>query len=96
MHLTNGFNFTHQLDLLVSNAGRSQRASWHNIELEVDKDMFELNVFSLINLNRLAIRHFYKNGNVGALAITSSIAGIMGAPDCASYTGAKHALHVRF
>lgn len=57
--------------------------------------MFDLNVFSLINLNRIAVRHFYDSGNVGSLAITSSIAGLIGAPNCASYTGAKHALHVR-
>jgi len=85
-----------KLDLLISNAGRSQRASWQNIETDVDKNMFELNVFSLINLNRIAVRHFFKTGNVGGLAITSSIAGVIGAPDCASYTGAKHALHGYF
>ncbi|XP_037042364.1 dehydrogenase/reductase SDR family member 7-like [Bradysia coprophila] len=85
-----------KLDLLISNAGRSQRARWQSIELEVDKSMFDLNVFSLINLNRIAVRYFSKTGNVGGLAITSSIAGIIGAPDCGSYTGAKHALHGYF
>ncbi|KAG4070076.1 hypothetical protein HA402_013736 [Bradysia odoriphaga] len=85
-----------KLDLLISNAGRSQRARWQNIELEVDKSMFDLNVFSLINLNRIAVRYFSKTGNIGGLAVTSSIAGIIGAPDCASYTGAKHALHGYF
>lgn len=58
--------------------------------------MFELNVFSLINLNRIAVRYFSQPGNMGSLAVTSSIAGIIGAPDCGSYTGAKHALHVSF
>lgn len=57
--------------------------------------MFELNVFSLVNLNRIAIRYFSERGNVGGLAVTSSIAGVIGAPDSGSYTGAKHALHVR-
>lgn len=62
--------------------------------MDVDKSMFDLNVFSLINLNRIAVRYFYNTGNAGGLAITSSLAGIIGAPDCGSYTGAKHALHV--
>jgi len=64
--------------------------------VEVDKSMFDLNVFSLINLNRIAVRYFSQSGNIGGLAITSSIAGIIGAPDCGSYTGAKHALHGYF
>lgn len=62
--------------------------------MEVDKNMFDLNVFSLINLNRIAVRYFTKTGNAGGLAVTSSIAGIIGAPDSGSYTGSKHALHV--
>ncbi|KAJ6649921.1 Dehydrogenase/reductase SDR family member 7 [Pseudolycoriella hygida] len=85
-----------KLDLLISNAGRSQRARWQNIEIEVDRNMFDLNVFSLINLNRIAVRYFFKSKNAGGLAITSSIAGVIGAPVCGSYTGAKHALHGYF
>ncbi|KAG4070073.1 hypothetical protein HA402_013733 [Bradysia odoriphaga] len=85
-----------KLDLLISNAGRAQRARWQNIELEVDKSLFDLNVFSLINLNRIAVRYFSKTGNIGGLAVTSSIAGKFGAPECGSYTGSKHALHGYF
>jgi len=84
-----------KLDVLVSNAGRSQRALWHEIEPEVDKQLFELNVFSLINMNRLVLRHFFEAGE-GHLAVMSSIAGKIGAPNSGSYTASKFALHGYF
>jgi len=84
-----------KLDVLISNAGRSQRANWQEIELQVDKDLFELNVFSLLSLNRIVVKHFLKVGK-GQLAVTSSIAGKVGAPGSGSYTGSKHALHGYF
>ncbi|CAL8095442.1 unnamed protein product [Orchesella dallaii] len=84
-----------RLDVLISNAGRSQRASWVDIELEVDKNLFDLNVFSLLNLNRIVLRYFLDN-NKGQLAVTSSVAGKIGAPFSGSYTGSKFALHGYF
>ncbi|XP_055858469.1 dehydrogenase/reductase SDR family member 7 [Episyrphus balteatus] len=85
------------LDILVNNAGRSQRASWESIDIEVDREMFELNVFSVINLSRLVLRYFMeaKKGQ-GHLAVTSSGAGITAVPFSGSYLGAKHALHGYF
>lgn len=47
-----------QLDVLVCNSGRSQRAKWVNIEPEVDKALFDVNVFSLVSLARIAVRYF--------------------------------------
>jgi len=85
-----------KLDLLISNAGRSQKASWQSIELEVDRSIFDLNVFSIISLNRIVVRYFYESGNKGRLAVTSSIAGVIGTSNGGSYTGSKHALHGYF
>jgi len=84
-----------KLDVLVSNAGRSQRAKWDEIETEVDKQLFDLNVFSLVNLNRIVLRYFFKVGG-GQLDVTSSIAGKIGAPNSGSYTASKFALHGYF
>ena len=86
-------NFYFQLDILMNNAGRSQRASWETIETAVDRQIFELNVFSVISLSRLALEHFLEQGS-GHLAVTSSIAGVLGVPFSGSYTGSKHAIHV--
>jgi dehydrogenase/reductase SDR family member 7 len=82
------------LDILVNNAGRSQRAEWNKIDINVDRELFELDVFSVIHLSRLAVTYFEQNSIKGQLAVTSSTAGLIGAPNSGSYTGAKHALHV--
>lgn len=82
-----------QLDILVNNAGRSQRAKWENIDIAVDKEMFDLNVFSILSLSRLAVKYFLKIGG-GQIVINSSLAGILSAPMSATYCGTKHTLHV--
>lgn len=82
-----------QLDVLVNNAGRSQRANWEDIDLAVDKEMFDLNVFSILSLSRIALHYFMKQ-NKGHIVVTSSLTGVTPIPYSASYTGAKHAIHV--
>lgn len=81
------------LDILVNNAGRSQRASFEEIDLSVDRELFELDVFSIVNLTRIYVRHCKGRGHV---AVTSSSVGLISVPNSASYTAAKHAIHVRF
>jgi short-subunit dehydrogenase len=81
---------------LVNNAGRSQRAEWNKIDINVDRELFELDVFSAINLSRIAVTYFEQNKINGHVAVTSSTAGFIGAPNSGSYTGAKHAIHVIF
>ena len=41
-----------RLDILINNAGRSQRGRWEHINIDVDLDLFNLNVFSVVNLTR--------------------------------------------
>ncbi|XP_013777266.1 dehydrogenase/reductase SDR family member 7-like [Limulus polyphemus] len=84
-----------KIDILVNNAGRTQRAMFVDIELEVDRQMFELNVLSSVSLSRIVLRHFIEQG-AGHFVITSSGAGKFGAPNSASYTASKHALHGYF
>lgn len=81
-----------EIDILVQNAGRSQRALFEEIDLSVDRDLFELDVFSIVNLTRIYVRHCKGLGHV---AVTSSSAGMISVPNSASYTAAKHAIHVR-
>ncbi|GAB0088568.1 dehydrogenase/reductase SDR family member 7 [Sergentomyia squamirostris] len=85
-----------RLDILVNNAGRSQRANWEDIAIKVDQDLFQLDVFSVVNLSRIAVRYF-KGANVrGHIAVTSSTAGLIPVPNSASYTGAKYSIHGYF
>ena len=77
----------------MNNAGRSQRAYWEATDIRVDKDLFELNVFSLVNLTRAVLKHFFANGG-GQIGVVSSVAGKVGVPNSGAYTGSKHALQV--
>uniref|UniRef100_T1J5Y3 Ketoreductase domain-containing protein n=1 Tax=Strigamia maritima TaxID=126957 RepID=T1J5Y3_STRMM len=81
-----------QVDILVNNAGRTQRARWEKIDLDVDRQLFELNVFGIINLTRCLLPSFLSKKK-GHIVTMSSLAGKMGVPGSASYTGSKHALH---
>lgn len=84
-----------KLDILVNNAGRSQRADWEDIELGVDREMFDLNVFGVVALSRIVVRYFQKKKE-GHIVVTSSLAGVRAVPFSGSYTGAKHAIHGYF
>jgi len=84
-----------KIDVLVLNAGRSQRARWEHTDIQVDRDLFELNVFSVINLTRVVLPHMLSRKN-GYIGVMSSSAGKAGVPYSGSYTGSKHALHGYF
>lgn len=86
-----------KLNILVNNAGRSQRANWEDIDVQVDRDLFELDVFSVLHLSRLVVHYYMEQaGGKGHLACTSSVAGLTIVPYSASYCGAKHALNSYF
>jgi len=84
-----------KLDILVNNAGRSQRAPFEKVDIQVDRDLFELNVFSQVALSTVVLHHFMERKQ-GHFAVTSSIAGKIGVPDSRSYTASKHAMHGYF
>ncbi|XP_015437742.1 PREDICTED: dehydrogenase/reductase SDR family member 7 [Dufourea novaeangliae] len=84
-----------KLDILVNNAGRSQRALWEQIDLAVDKQMFDLNVFSQVALSRLVGKYFFQVGE-GHFVVTSSAAGVGATAFSATYCATKYALHGYF
>jgi dehydrogenase/reductase SDR family protein 7 len=73
-----------QIDILVNNAGRSQRAFVVDTELEVDRQMIELNVISQISLTKCVLPHMIQRRS-GHVVITSSVAGKTGVPFSATY-----------
>ncbi|CAN7975500.1 unnamed protein product, partial [Ixodes persulcatus] len=81
-----------KLDILVNNAGRSQRAAFEEIPLEVDREMLDVNLLGPVCLTRTVVKYFKAKGQYGHIVVTSSVAGKIGAPFSATYTGSKHAL----
>lgn len=83
------------IDILVHNAGRSQRAKWQDIPIEIDNEMFDLDVFSGLNLSRIYVNYLLATDKKGHIAVTSSLAGLMPFSGSGSYIGAKYAIHVK-
>ncbi|XP_046567150.1 dehydrogenase/reductase SDR family member 7-like [Haliotis rubra] len=81
-----------QIDCLVNNAGRSQRALWMKTSLEVDKECLELNTLGPLSLTKLVLPQMVQRKQ-GQVVVVTSIAGKFGAPGIGSYCGSKHALH---
>ncbi|XP_064605680.1 dehydrogenase/reductase SDR family member 7-like [Liolophura sinensis] len=81
-----------QIDVLVNNAGRTQRAVWEETDLEVDRDMLDLNVLGVLSLTKAVLPHMI-NTSGGHVVVMSSVAGKVGVPMSGSYCGAKFALH---
>lgn len=80
-----------QIDILINNAGRSQRAQFEKTDLKVDREMLEINVLSVLSLTKAVLPHMLERKE-GHIVNMSSLAGVMGVPLSGSYSGAKHAL----
>jgi dehydrogenase/reductase SDR family protein 7 len=83
------------IDILVLNAGRSQRALAINTHINDTRSLFELNVMAYISLTRLVVPSFLKRGS-GDIVVVSSIAGKVTTPVSSSYAATKHALQGYF
>lgn len=81
------------LDILINNAGRAAVSQFDETETEVDRAVFEVNVFAPINLTRVVVRDWYNNQRKGHIVVTSSIAGKQSAPMNSTYCATKHSLH---
>jgi len=75
--------------------GHSQRAEWQDIEMKLDREMFDVNVFGLLSISRTVLPHFLTRKS-GHIVVTSSVCGKVGAPFSATYNATKHALHGYF
>ena len=66
-----------QVDILVNNGGRSQRAWIKDTALDVDRDMVELNVLGQISLTK-AVLPYMRERKSGLVMVNSSVTGKMG------------------
>lgn len=66
-----------QIDILVNNAGRGQRALWLDVDLRVDRELFEINVLGPVSLTQEVLPHMIQRKQ-GHVVVVSSVAGKLG------------------
>jgi len=81
-----------RLDLLINNAGVSQRAAVRETSLEVDREIMDVNYFGTIALTKAVLPHFLER-EAGHIVVISSILGKVSVPGRSAYAASKHALH---
>lgn len=83
---------TGSIDLLINNAGISQRGLVKNTTLEVDRRIMEINYFGAIALTKAVLPSMLAQGS-GHIVAMSSLVGKFGSPLRSTYAASKHALH---
>lgn len=78
-------------DVIVLNAGISQRALTFETDFEVDRKVMETNYFGPVYLTKKLASQIRGTRPV-SLAVTSSISGLFGFPLRSAYCASKHAL----
>jgi dehydrogenase/reductase SDR family member 7B len=84
-----------QLDVMLHNAGVSQRSRLADTELHVTRRLMELNYIGTVSLTQHIMPVFKRQGS-GQFVVISSMMGLYSAPLRGGYAAAKHALHGYF
>ena len=82
---------TGQIDMLINNAGISQRSLCVDTDMATYRTLFEVDVFGQIALTKMVLPIMLEQ-KAGHIAITSSVAGKIGVPYRTGYCAAKHAV----
>jgi len=90
-----GIDLFGSVDIMVLNGGISQRSALKETDLEVDKQLMEIDYLSNVALSKALLPHFINN-QTGYFAVVTSLMGKFSSPYRSSYCGAKHALHGYF
>lgn len=82
----------HGLDILINNAGLSQRSLISDTKFEVYKKLIDVNYLGTVALTKAVLPYFIKQKK-GTFVTVTSLMGKFGSPYRSGYCGAKHALH---
>jgi dehydrogenase/reductase SDR family member 7B len=80
------------IDVLVNNAGISQRSRVLETSLEVYRQIFELDFFATVALTKALLPGMVERRR-GHIVVVSSVVGYISSPLRSGYAAAKHALH---
>ncbi|MBL8629065.1 MAG: SDR family NAD(P)-dependent oxidoreductase [Rhodospirillaceae bacterium] len=80
------------VDIMVQNAGISQRALTKDTALSVDRAIMEVDYFAVVGLTKKILPSMIARKS-GHFVVTSSVAGKFGIPLRSAYCAAKHTLH---
>ena len=80
------------VDVLVNNAGISQRSTVLQTEMSVYRRIFELDFFACVALTKALLPQMVAKKS-GHIVTISSVVGYVGTPLRSGYAAAKHALH---
>ena len=80
-----------QIDVLINNAGISQRSFCLDTSLDTYRTLLDVDVLGQIALTKEVLPHMVSQGS-GHIAVTSSVAGKVGVKLRTGYCAAKHAV----
>jgi dehydrogenase/reductase SDR family member 7B len=80
-----------RIDVLINNAGISMRATFEEVDLEVVKQVMDINFFGVLYATKACLPEIKKNK--GSIVGISSIAGFRGLPGRTGYSASKFALN---
>ncbi len=80
------------VDVMVHNAGISQRSLAADTSLAVDRRIMEVNFFGPVALTK-ALLPSMRARRRGHITVVSSLVGVFGTPQRSAYSASKHALH---
>jgi (+)-trans-carveol dehydrogenase len=87
-----GVNHFGRLDSAVANAGIYSIGRSTELSEESWAEMIDINLTGVWRTARVAMPHILATGQGGSIVITSSVAGLRGAPNSVHYCAAKHGL----
>ncbi|MBO6505626.1 MAG: SDR family oxidoreductase [Kordiimonadaceae bacterium] len=80
-----------RIDMLLNNAGISQRSLCVDTDMQTYRTLFEVDVFGQIALTKQVLPIMIEQGS-GHMVVTASVAGKIGAAKRTGYCAAKHAM----
>ena len=80
-----------QINILVNNAGISMRAPFNELNLNVIKQLMDVNFWGMVYCTKYALPHLIQSK--GVIVGVSSIAGYRGLPERTGYSASKFAMN---